>query len=174
MNGAEKRKLKRRQFELERKLKWLRRKVDRPIATAGFRTMKSRIVLYRNRVENNEYVFKLDEGVTVGIYTEPNLMYGGAQYVLIIDCNDKTMIARQVGKAGIFPCTFFKKMFLKTQKEYIKHKDIIDREYAGFDKLEAELREIKDRLEEDEISNASNKRLKTIERLFENIDKGKL
>lgn len=173
MNNGRKGGLERRKNSLERELGRLRKKLDKPITTIGTKLTGGKIVLYRNRVENNEYSFKLDEGVTIEYYQYRNFVLGGVYYVLSIHCQDKTMSSPQISNflaAGVTACSFFRKMFIKTQNEYIKHKDIIDREYAGFDKLEAELKEIKDELERDDVTRESNERLRKIQRFFGNME----
>ncbi|MBQ9018638.1 hypothetical protein IJ117_02710 [Candidatus Saccharibacteria bacterium] len=160
--------LERRKVELERRLKYLRKKVDKPVTTIGLKPT-GKIILYRNRVENDEYSFKLDEDVTIEYYQHRNFVLGEVYYVLSIYCHDKVMSSPQISNfmaAGVTACSFFRKMFIKTQNEYIKYKDTIDREYVEFDKLETELKEIKDKLERDDVVKESDKRLRKMQRFF--------
>lgn len=157
--------LERRKAELEQKLKYLRRKLDKPVTTIGVKVI-GKIVLYRNRVENDEYSFKLDEGVSIEWDQCRNFLIGEVYPVLSVYCEGKVMSSPQPGPLGATACNAFRKMFLKTQDEYIKHKDIIDREYAGFDKLEAELQEIKDELEKNDVARESNERLRKMQKFF--------
>lgn len=157
--------LEKRKTELEQKLKYLRRKLDKPVTTIGLK-MIGKIVLYRNRVENDEYSFKLDEDISIGWDQCRNFLIGEVYPVLSVYCEGRVMSSPQLGSLGAMACNAFRKTFLKTQDEYIKHKDIIDREYAGFDKMEAELREIKDALEKDDVTRESNERLRKMQRFF--------
>lgn len=166
MDNRRKRELEKRKIKLEQELGRLRKKLDKPVATIGNKAMQTKIVLYRNRVENNEYSFKLDEQVGIDSDVSRNLRTLGVQYILSVYSHGKSMYSPQVSRLGFLACDNFKKIFLKTQSEYIKHKDIIDREYAGFEKLEAELQEIRDELEEDEVTKASNERLRKMQRYF--------
>lgn len=172
MDNRRKKELERQKVGLERKLRRLRKELDRPVMTIGYKTMQSKIILYRNRIENNEYSFKLDAGVSVDYDPVRNLSTGEVQQLFCVHCGGKNMFSPQVSKFGYLPCKMFRKVFLKTRDEYIRHKDIIDREYVEFDKLENELKRIKDELEEDEIMKASNERLEKMRRYFGDIKKG--